>query len=98
VACKLLDLKSCRCSDYPNRRKKVKDCQILTPKKVRSLRWLPRTCAYRLVAEGKDLPLWHPLVSGQEQSVHKSGASVLGKVVLERDDMDLEDFVVDWLL
>ena len=97
VACKLLDIKTARCRDYPNRRKKVADCKILTPKKVRSLRWLPATCAYRLLDEGKDLPLWHPLVSGNAQSVHKAGASVIGKVVLERDGMELEDFVVDWL-
>ena len=98
VACKLLDLKTCRCSDYPNRRRHVSDCQILTPKRVPSFSWLPQTCAYRLLSEGKDLPTWHPLITGSATSVHKAGASVRGKVVLEREGIGLEDFIVDWLI
>ncbi len=98
VACKLLDIKSCRCSDYENRRKHVADCQILTPKKVASFRWLPSTCAYRLVSEGRDLPAWHPLLSGHASSVFKAGVAVRGKVISERENMELEDFIVDWIL
>ncbi len=64
VGCKLLDCQSCRCSDYAHRQAKVKDCVRLTPRNVRRLKWLPPTCGYRLVAEGKDLSWWHPLVSG----------------------------------
>lgn len=98
VACKLLDITSCQCSDYKNRKKHVSDCQILTPKKVRRLTWLPSTCAYRLIDEGKELPSWHPLRTGHAHSVHKAGMSVRGKVIRERENMDLEDFVVDCLL
>ncbi len=98
VACKLLDLKSCRCSNYENRKRHVPDCQILTPKKVRSLTWLPSTCAYRLIDQGKDLPSWHPLITGHAHTVHKAGISVRNRVIPERDNMDLEDFVVDWVL
>lgn len=98
VACQLLDLKSCRCGDYARRQQFVPDCRRLTPALVRTLVWLPRTCAYRLLAEGRDLPRWHPLISGDHDSVHKAGVSVRGKVIAEREGMDLEDFIVDWLL
>ena len=97
VACKLFDSKACGCKNYNKRRRIVPDCQILTPKKVRKLIWLPSTCAYRLVAEGKDLPPWHHLISGSKSTVHKVGASVKGKVVSEEHVKDLEDHVVDWL-
>ena len=69
VGCKLLNGKSCRCRDYVHRQAKVKDCVRLTPRNVRRLKWLPPTCAYRLVAEGKDLAWWHPLVSGDPERV-----------------------------
>ncbi len=64
AACKLLDVKTCRCTDYPNRAARVPDCVTLTPENVGELGWLPQTCAYRLLDEGKSLPWWHPLVSG----------------------------------
>src|SRR5688572_28711526 len=73
VACTLLDGDSCRCRDYANRQRKVADCVRLTPAAVRSLSWLPPTCAYRLVAEGQGLPWWHPLVSGDPETVHLAG-------------------------
>ncbi|MEZ5923902.1 MAG: YcgN family cysteine cluster protein [Hyphomicrobiaceae bacterium] len=76
LACKLLDIGSCRCKDYPSRHKKVHDCVALTPENVLSLKWLPRTCAYVLVAEGKPLQWWHHLVSGDPESVHAAGISV----------------------
>ena len=79
VSCKLFDSKACGCGDYANRKQYVPDCVKLTPRNVPTLDWLPRTCAYRLVAEGKDLHWWHPLVSGDRETVHTSKASVRGK-------------------
>jgi hypothetical protein len=78
VACRLLDLGTCRCRDYPNRQAFVTDCVSLTVEDVRSIRWLPPTCAYRLVDEGKPLAWWHPLVSGDPETVHTAGISVRG--------------------
>lgn len=83
VSCRLLDTASCRCSDYPNRKAKVPDCLQLTPELVRSLAWLPPTCAYRLIEEGRDLYWWHPLVSGDAETVHTAGISVRGLAVTE---------------
>lgn len=101
VACKLLDAKTCQCSDYKNRKKHVPDCQVFNARKVRKLHWLPSTCAYRLLAEGKDLPRWHPLVSGHRATVHNAGASVRNKIiseeVMKQQKKSLEDFVVDWI-
>jgi len=96
VACRLLDLGTCRCTKYPVRSKYVPDCITLTPGNIAELRWMPSTCAYRLIAEGKDLPSWHPLVSGDPDSVHKRGLSVRGRAVPEDDVLDLEDFIVGW--
>lgn len=79
VSCKLFDTKACGCSDYANRKQYVSDCVKLTPKNVGKLDWLPRTCAYRLIGEGKDLYWWHPLVSGDPNSVHVAKASVRNK-------------------
>ncbi len=84
MACKLFDGAACRCSDYANRAKRVKDCVKLTPENVGDLAWMPKTCAYRLVHEGRPLPWWHPLVSGDPESVHKAGASVRGRTIPER--------------
>lgn len=95
VACKLLDIKNCRCKNYKKRRKFVPDCQILTPKKTRNLGWLPSTCAYRLVAEGSDLPNWHHLVAGNRYAIHKAGASVRDFAVSELHVKNLEDHVID---
>jgi len=99
VACRLLDLGTCRCGDYARRKKKVPDCVILTPKNVGELKWMPATCAYRLVNEGKDLFPWHHLVCGDPDAVHRAGASIKGRVVSERDvpDEELLDHVIDWL-
>jgi uncharacterized cysteine cluster protein YcgN (CxxCxxCC family) len=97
VACRYLDLGTCRCSDYANRQKNVSDCVRLTPALVPLLRWLPDTCAYRLVAEGRDLYGWHPLISGDKATVHKARISVRGAAVSEDEVDDLEDHVRDWL-
>lgn len=80
VACKLFDGAACRCSDYANRKTHVPDCVKLTPENVPELTWLPKTCAYRLVHEGRPLYPWHPLVSGDPESVHRANVSVRGKV------------------
>jgi uncharacterized protein len=99
IGCRLLDAKTCRCRDYSRRNRRVPDCVKLTPAAVRALTWLPVTCAYRLVAEGKDLPDWHPLVSGSTDSVHEAGASVRGRVVAGEDDIAQElwpDRIVKW--
>lgn len=76
LACSLLDLGTCRCADYPNRHAKMSDCITIDPEKVRTLEWLPETCAYRLVDTGRDLEWWHPLVSGSPDTVHEAGISV----------------------
>ena len=93
VGCRLFDQNSCRCANYADRLKQVSDCVQLTPANVRTIRWLPSTCAYRLVAAGEDLAPWHPLVSGDRLSVHRAGISVKGKVTaLETDLLDDEDY------
>jgi len=99
VGCKLLDGASCRCRDYAHRQSKVRDCVRLTPRNVRRLKWLPPTCAYRLVAEGKDLAWWHPLVSGDPETVHCAGVSVRGRVTASETDVPddrLEEYIVSW--
>jgi uncharacterized cysteine cluster protein YcgN (CxxCxxCC family) len=93
VGCRLFDAGTCRCRDYENRTTAVPDCVGLTPEVVRTLRWLPPTCGYRLVAEGRDLPWWHPLVSGTPETVNEAGISVAGKVHALEDDIALEDLV-----
>ena len=95
VACKLLDLSTCRCSDYANRARKVADCLQLQPDSVEAFEWLPATCAYRRLAKGQDLPDWHPLISGRPESVHEAGISMLGEAVSEED---FDDFNVLQLL
>ena len=96
VACRLLDQQTCRCRDYCNRRRRVPDCVALTPAEVRAIDWLPPSCAYRRLAEGKDLLWWHPLVSGDPETVHEAGISVRGRVVSEREAGPLEDHVAEW--
>ncbi|MDA0704099.1 MAG: YcgN family cysteine cluster protein [Proteobacteria bacterium] len=96
VSCRLLDEGSCSCSRYETRQRHVPDCVALTPENVRTIPWLPPTCAYRLVAEGRDLYWWHPLVSGSAATVHQAGVSVRGKIVSESDvaDPDLPDYEI----
>lgn len=91
VSCVLLDCKSCRCTDYKNRKARVADCIQLTPDMVQKLRWLPEDCAYRLVAEGEPLKWWHHLVSGSYETVHEAGISMRGKVAVREDQLLSED-------
>jgi uncharacterized cysteine cluster protein YcgN (CxxCxxCC family) len=96
VACHLLDLESCRCRDYANRQVRVPDCVSLTAEEVRSIDWLPPSCGYRRIAEGKDLAWWHPLVSGDPATVHEAGISVRGRAISERRAGPFEHHIVDW--
>ena len=95
VACRLLDRKAGLCRDYANRRRYVPDCVRLTVAKLARLEWLPSTCAYRLLGEGKPLPDWHYLVSGSREAVHEAGESVRGWTVSEDDAGELEYHIVD---
>ena len=83
VACLLLDTRTCRCTDYELRHILVPDCLELEPGNILKLRWLPKTCAYRRIAEGRDLPDWHPLITGDPDSVHKADISVRNCAVSE---------------
>ena len=99
VACRLFDEGTCRCRDYEHRQATVEDCLQLTPDNVGTTPWLPPTCGYRLLARGRDLYWWHPLVSGDPETVHIAGVSVRGRVSAseaEVPDDKLEDYLVDW--
>jgi len=96
VACRLLDMVECRCVSYDDRKRYVPDCKILTHRNIKTISWLPSTCAYRLLDEGKDLEWWHPLVSGDPETVAKAGMSVKGRTVDEEDIDNVEDYIVKW--
>ncbi len=97
VHCRLLETSTGRCSDYPNRSVRVPDCVTITLKELEDPYWLPRSCAYRLLAEGKDLPEWHPLVSGDPASVAAAGQRVCDRTICEDEADSLENHLVDWL-
>ena len=94
VACRLLDLGVCRCTRYEERSRLVPDCVVLTPDNIADLHWMPSTCAYRLLAEGRDLLDGHPLVSGDPDSVHRAGVSVRGRAISERHAGPLEHHIL----
>ncbi|MDI2112900.1 YcgN family cysteine cluster protein [Commensalibacter nepenthis] len=96
VACRLLDAQTGQCSDYCRRKMRIPDCIHLTQEMIVEIDWLPPTCAYRLISEGKNLPEWHYLQSGSFDTVHQAGISVKGRVINERDAGDLEDYIVEW--
>jgi len=96
VACRLLDLGTCQCGDYANRQKRVPDCVQLTPENLKTVDWLPPSCAYRLLSEGKPLYNWHPLISGTPDTVKKSGAAINGRAITERHAGPLEHHIVAW--
>ena len=85
IACKLLDVDTCRCTDYANRLKIVSECLVLTVDDKESFAWLPNSCAYKRLANGQDLPEWHPLITGDPDSVHAAGISVRGQAISENE-------------
>jgi hypothetical protein len=99
IACRLLDVSTARCSDYPNRQHKVPDCVTLTPDNLSTIKWLPTSCAYRRLYEGRKLAAWHPLLSGSLNSVREAGISVIGRVQSELDvaEEDVEEYVIRWV-
>ena len=99
IGCRLFDAGTCACADYSRRQSKVSDCIQLTPDTVRALRWLPGSCAYRIVAEGRPLADWHPLVSGSPDSVHEAGISVRNRIGGNETKVKVRDYVdhiVEW--
>lgn len=95
VACFLLDTHSCSCADYQNRQTRVSECVVLTADNTDDMDWLPDTCAYRLLARGQSLADWHPLVSGDPESVHWAGISVRHLAISELDVDNMEDYILD---
>ena len=101
VACRLFDDATCRCTQYALRRQMVAGCVVLTPENIgRNAHWMPATCAYRLLHEGRPLPAWHPLLTGDPASTHAAGIGMRGRVVMEYevDEDDLEDYVIEGIL
>jgi uncharacterized cysteine cluster protein YcgN (CxxCxxCC family) len=96
VACRLLDLTTCRCTDYAGRQRRIPDCVRLTPALLAEIDWLPPSCAYVRMARGEGLAWWHPLVSGDAETVHAAGVSIRGRAISERQAGPLENYVVDW--
>jgi len=99
IVCDYLDDKTCLCSAYERSAELVSDCLKIRPEDVKGFFWLPNTCAYRLIAEGKDLEDWHFLISADPESVHQAGISVRGKVVREESVLkaDVEAHIIDWV-
>lgn len=98
VACRLLDNQTCQCAQYPIRHQFVPECIVLTPKTIKdNMYWLPQTCGYRLLYEGRTLYSWHPLISGDPESVHRAGVSVRGLTIpeFEVDEDDWEDHIIE---
>jgi len=96
--CRLLDSETCRCSNYANRKRHGPDCVTLTPKAISEIRWMPESCAYRVLYEGRTLPDWHHLICGDRERVHATGNSILGRTVSEDTVLDEDhiDWIVDW--
>lgn len=99
VVCRFLDIATCRCTRYEIRTELVPNCLKLTPEIIHTIHFLPETCAYRLIVQGKDLPWWHPLISGDPKTVHEAGISVRGKVLTEEfvHPDDLDRMVITWV-
>ena len=93
VHCRLFDSESCACSNYADRKRHVPDCIKLTPQNVSTLKWMPLSCAYRRVNEGRGLADWHPLISGDPESVHRAGVSIRGETVSEETLEDSDDAI-----
>ena len=99
IACRLLDEQQCRCTRYPERKRLVKDCLVVSAHEQERYDWLPKSCAYRKLAGGEDLDWWHPLVSGYPDTVHAAGISVRGRCVSENEvpENELEEHVIEWI-
>ncbi|MDG1693815.1 MAG: YcgN family cysteine cluster protein [Porticoccaceae bacterium] len=99
LACKLLNINACRCSDYKNRQKQVDDCVKLDPKNLESIQWLPDTCSYKLIEQGKPLPDWHHLRTGNRDAVHQVLGSVRHFATSEVGvkEHDLEQHIIQWV-
>jgi uncharacterized cysteine cluster protein YcgN (CxxCxxCC family) len=99
VACRFLNTKTCQCKEYEKRIELVPLCTKLTPERVDEFFWLPETCAYRLVAEGKDLPKWHHLISGSKSTIHAQGVSMKNKTFSEANvhEDHLEEYIIHWV-
>jgi hypothetical protein len=97
VACRLLDVNTCRCTNYTQRHELVPECAVLSAGQPEHFGWMPETCAYRLLHEGKPLPGWHPLLTGDPASVHARGASARKKLIPEflADEEHLEKYIVE---
>ena len=93
VHCRLFDSQACACTNYPERKRYVPDCIKLTPNNIETLQWMPLSCAYRRIHEGRGLADWHPLVSGDPESVHEAGVSIRGETFSEDKLADPEDAV-----
>ncbi len=98
VPCRLLDTWRCRCTSYEQRGDLVANCLVMTPAKAKELHWLPSTCSYRRLALGQELEWWHPLVSGDPNTVHEAGISVRNKVAVEHDvhPEKLKEHIIHW--
>jgi len=96
VVCHLFDMQRCTCGDYANRATRVPTCAVLTVENIPQFGWMPKTCAYRLLSEGRPLPDWHPLITGDPESVYRAGHSVRERVVIEDEDTDLQLHITDW--
>ncbi|MGZ8224491.1 MAG: YcgN family cysteine cluster protein [Methylobacter sp.] len=97
VVCDLIDMKTCRCTRYSERTRLVPECLDLKQHDFAEFNWLPATCAYRLLSDGKELPVWHPLVSGSAESVKEAGVSISSYAMKESEIDDLEDHIIEWL-
>ncbi len=93
VHCRLFDAELCRCTDYAQRKAKVPDCIKLTPGNIDQLVWMPKSCAYRRLSEGRGLAWWHPLVSGDPETVHAAGVSIRSQTISETVLGDPEDAI-----
>ena len=96
VACRFLDHETIQCGKYLTRQRYVGNCVVMSVELLDQLPWMPSTCAYRLLYEGKELPAWHPLVAGNQNAIHEAGQSVKGRIIDEREAGDFEDHLVDW--
>ncbi len=101
IVCQLFDAEKCQCGDYANRKTLVPDCVILTPDNINQIaEWMPATCAYKLLHQGKPLPDWHLLVTGDPDSVHKAAESVKGWTVSETEveDHEIETYLIEGIV